>query len=57
MLCTDGFWEYVFENEMEADLSRAENPDIWLKLMRERLTERIPADNDNNTAAAVWLQI
>ena len=57
LLCTDGFWEYVFENEMEADLRRAENPDIWLKLMRERLTERIPADNDNNTAAAVWLQI
>jgi len=57
LLCTDGFWEYVLENEMEEDLGKAANPDEWLSLMRKRLGERIPEDNDNNTAAAVWLTI
>lgn len=57
LLCTDGFWEYVLENEMEEELGKAENPDEWLSLMRKRLSERIPEDNDNNTAAAVWLNI
>ena len=55
LLCSDGFWEYVLENEMEADLREAADPEDWLKRMRERLARRIGADNDNNTAAAVWL--
>jgi len=55
LLCSDGFWEYVYENEMEADLKTAVSPENWLELMRIRLNRRIPHDNDNNTAAAVWL--
>ena len=55
LLCSDGFWEYVLEAEMEEDLARAAGPEDWLGRMRERLEKRIPADNDNNTAAAVWL--
>lgn len=56
LLCTDGFWEYVLEPEMEADLRAAASPEDWLARMRKRLQDRIPADNDNNTAAAVWLE-
>ena len=56
LLCSDGFWEYVLEAEMEADLQAASDPEDWLKRMRARLAARIPADNDNNTAAAVWLE-
>lgn len=55
LLCTDGFWEYVTEAEMEADLAAAAGPADWLERMRKRLQARVPADNDNNTAAAVWL--
>lgn len=55
LLCSDGFWEYVLEHEMEEDLHLASDPEDWLRRMRERLAARIPPDNDNNTAAAVWL--
>ena len=57
LLCTDGFWEYVLEGEMAADLSAAIDPLDWLARMRSRLAARVPADNDNNTAAAAWIDI
>lgn len=57
LLCTDGFWEYVLEPEMEQDLMAAADPEDWLRRMRARLKARIPANNDNNTAAAVWFEI
>ena len=55
LLCSDGFWEYVLESEMEEDLRFASDPEDWLVRMRKRLRERIPENNDNNTAAVVWL--
>lgn len=55
LLCSDGFWEYVLEPEMEEDLINAAGPEDWLERMRKRLKQRIPEDNDNNTAAAVWV--
>ena len=55
LLCSDGFWEYVLEPEMEEDLAKAAGPEDWLGRMRWRLKNRVPEDNDNNTAAAVWL--
>ncbi len=57
LLCTDGFWEYVNEPEMAADLNAAADPRDWLERMRARLLARVPADNDNNTASAVWVEI
>lgn len=55
LLCSDGFWEYVLEDEMEFDLRAAASPEEWLEKMRERLSRRVPDNNDNNTAAAVWV--
>lgn len=55
LLCTDGFWEYVLENEMEEDLRTSADPEEWIAKMRNRLSKRIPKDNDNNSAAAVWV--
>lgn len=55
LLCSDGFWEYVLEPEMEQALAEASGPEDWLARMRARLQERVPPDNDNNTAAAVWV--
>ena len=57
LLCSDGFWEYVLESEMAADLAAAADPLDWLVRMRSRLMARVPGDNDNNTAAAVWVDI
>lgn len=54
LLCTDGFWEYVYEEEMESTLRQARTPQDWLSRMEEILKNRTPADNDNYTAAAVF---
>jgi len=54
LLCTDGFWEYVYEEEMEQTLAKAEDPQQWLDGMLELLESRIPANTDNYTAAAVF---
>lgn len=55
LLCSDGFWEYVLEAEMEAALAEASDPEDWIARMRAYLQGRIPPGNDNNTAAAVWV--
>jgi len=55
LLCSDGFWEYVLESEMEIDLRVAHNPDEWIESMERRLLERVPPDNDNYSALAVFV--
>lgn len=53
ILCTDGFWEYVFEEDMLKTLSTSKNPDVWLYKMREVLCKNISFGNDNNTAITI----
>lgn len=55
LLCTDGFWEYVLEEEMEIDLAKSQTPDQWLDFMTARLGKRVNGKNDNFTAAAVFV--
>lgn len=57
LLCSDGFWEYVLEEEMVHDLRISLSQEEWIRRMEQRLLARVPPDNDNNTAAAVWTQI
>ena len=54
LLCTDGFWEYVYEREMEEALKEAREPADWLEKMRGILEKRISEGNDNFSAAAVF---
>lgn len=55
LLCTDGFWEYVYENEMVKDLRKSHHPKAWLDLMEKRLNRRADRGHDNYTAVAVML--
>ncbi len=55
LLCSDGFWEYVLEPEMESDLQVADNPDSWIERMEQRLLQRVPPNNDNYSALGVWV--
>lgn len=54
LLCTDGFWEYVYENEMETLLQQTRNPKKWLAEMEKLLLTRVKGENDNYTAAAIF---
>jgi len=53
LLCSDGFWEYVTEEEMEEDSRKATGAADWLKRMEKRLLKRVPRHNDNYSAVAV----
>jgi len=53
LLCSDGFWEYVNEDEMEADLLGARSADDWLSLMLARIQNRVSDGHDNLSAIAV----
>ncbi len=50
LLCSDGFWEYVYEMEMQADLLKSENAAEWLRHMVKRLLLRSENTGDNYTA-------
>ncbi|MCI0489334.1 MAG: protein phosphatase 2C domain-containing protein [Blastocatellia bacterium] len=54
LLCVDGFWEYVFETEMEVDYSKAVDPADWLAKMESRITRRADENHDNYTAIGVF---
>ena len=56
LLCTDGFWEYVLEEEMEQTLAAADSPQAWLAAMRALRRQKAPPNSDNNTAVALWLR-
>ena len=49
LLCSDGFWEYVIEEEMEIDLSKSASAKEWLEFMIVRLLLRFNDKNDNFT--------
>ncbi|HSW36193.1 MAG TPA: protein phosphatase 2C domain-containing protein [Candidatus Limnocylindrales bacterium] len=53
LLCSDGFWEYIFESEMENTLCNASTPESWLAAMEIRLLERAKSDHDNYSALAI----
>jgi PPM family protein phosphatase len=53
LLCSDGFWENVWESEMVVDLAKASRPQEWLMFMEDRLLERTTEGDDNYTGVAV----
>ena len=55
LLCSDGFWEYVLEDEMERTRRETQTADRWLYEMRQLQLRRRPEGCDNSTAIAVLL--
>ena len=53
LLCSDGFWEHVYDNEMEYDLNRITGPEQWLFEMEQRLLTRVKSGYDNYSVIAV----
>ena len=56
LMCTDGFWEYVLEKEMEKTLKKSETPQQWLDAMLKKLSKRIKKNNDNLSAIAIFVK-
>lgn len=54
LLCSDGFWEYVLEDEMLSDLKASDTPAAWLKLMESRLINSADDNHDNYSAMAIF---
>lgn len=56
LLCTDGFWEFVTEDNMEATLAESGTPEIWLRAMEAILLSHAPSGHDNYTATAIFME-
>ena len=56
LLCTDGFWEYVTEAEMESTLQSSSSPDMWLEKMEHILLKKVQGKHDNYSAIAISAQ-
>lgn len=55
LLCTDGLWERLQEDEILLDLHKCDTPEQWVTSLRRRAEIRKHSDVDNNTAAAVFI--
>ncbi len=55
LLCSDGFWEYVWEEEMLIDLLKAESPDQWAEYMLLRHIRRTKPFYDNLSLIALFV--
>lgn len=54
LLCSDGLWEYVIENEMEQLLVDAASAAEWIQLLEEKVLAKGHLGQDNYSALAVW---
>ncbi len=56
LLCSDGFWEYIYEQEMEIDLAKSTDPKDWMGFMVKRILLKTEnKDNDNFSAICVMV--
>lgn len=57
LLCSDGLWERLHEDEILLDLHKSQTPDQWLFNLRCRAELRKYTGVDNNTAVAVYVNV
>jgi len=56
LLCSDGFWESVTEDEMLLDLCKSPSPEEWIRSLYARIMKRQGKEHDNHTAVAVFAE-
>lgn len=55
LLCSDGFWEWIRERDMQSALKRSSSPAEWLQKMKEIVCRNGKGKNmDNYSAIAVF---
>lgn len=55
LLCSDGFWEEITENQMLESAARHSDAESWLQAMRTQVQPRASDNNTAVTAIAVTL--
>lgn len=53
LLCSDGMWEYLRDEEILIDLLKAKNAREWAELLLLRLIDRVPGGHDNLTVLTI----
>lgn len=56
LLCSDGFWESVYNEEILIDYLKASSPKEWADYMLLRHIKRTKPSNDNYTLIAVFIK-
>ena len=49
LICSDGFWDFVYETEMETDLLKSDSAKRWGEFMLRRHLKRSQCNDDNFT--------
>lgn len=56
LMCSDGFWELIDEEEMRREYKYSANPQEWIDRMEKIICENGSSiDMDNYSAIAVWI--
>lgn len=56
LLCSDGFWEYIQDQEILFDFLKTNNAQAWLELMMLRVIERLKEDSDNLSVVTAMIR-
>lgn len=56
LLCSDGVWEYLYDEEIEVDFLKADTAKEWANLLLLRIIDRIEPSHDNLTLLTVILE-
>lgn len=55
LICTDGAWAYLLDEEILVDFLKADSAQSWAELLLMRIMERIPENNDNLSIITVMV--
>lgn len=56
LLCTDGFWELINNDEIIRPLNISSTPKDWLSMMLEKIQSRLKSTSDNYSAVCVMVK-
>ena len=56
LLCSDGFWEFVYNEEMLVDWLKSSSPEQWARRMLLRHIRRTPPGNDNFSLITIFAE-